>query len=91
MMNAVLYGRWSTLEQGTHGRSTLERQALNTRSFAEAKGWRIINQFHDAGKSAYTGENITKGKLGRFAKSVLRGEIDAAETVLVVEELEGSA
>lgn len=86
-MDAYLYARWSSLEQGVG--STLERQLANTAKFAKRQNWTIASTVKDAGKSAYTGANIgEKGNLGAFARKVMCGEIDARRSVLVVEELD---
>lgn len=85
-MQAILYGRWSTLEQSDG--STLNRQICNCTTFAEQKGWTITTIVVDEGRSAYTGDNIITGNLGKLARQILSGEIDGRETVLVVEELD---
>ncbi len=86
-MFAIAYARWSSMEQ-TKG-STLARQLAATSEHIAAMGWQTMREpLVDRGRSAYTGENIEKGQLGAFAKSILSGAIDASKTVLVVEELD---
>ncbi|WP_082836058.1 recombinase family protein [Croceicoccus bisphenolivorans] len=82
-----IYARWSTHEQATG--STLERQITNCVSYNERLG-RVISTkpIVDSGKSAYTGANIKSGNLAKFVAELRTGEIDPAETILTVEELD---
>lgn len=86
-MFAVSYARWSSMEQGAG--STLERQLQATGDHIAAMGWETLREpLIDRGKSAYTGDNIETGNLGKFAAKIISGELDASKIVLVVEELD---
>ncbi|MCJ1962183.1 recombinase family protein [Novosphingobium sp. 2637] len=69
--------------------STLARQLDATATHISEMGWEIYRPpLIDRGKSAYTGDNIETGQLGKFAKSIMTGTVDATSLVLVVEELD---
>jgi len=84
-MKAIIYARWSSLEQGKG--SSLKRQTDICRSFCVEQGWEIDLTLQDEGKSAYTGANISEGKLGELTKRVEQGLL-REPTVLVVEQLD---
>ena len=87
-MTVYAYARWSSLEQGKNGKSTLERQLENCLGYIERQGWTLTGEpIVDRGRSAYTGDNITTGELGKFAENVRNGTISSPVT-LVVEELD---
>lgn len=87
--NVIPYRRWSTLEQGNSDRSSDDRQIANTHAFCREMGWTITDRVAvDAGRSAFTGENLTKGYLGKLTTKLLTGAIDPTETIIVVEELD---
>src|ERR1044071_5740084 len=85
---AIQYLRWSTLEQGNSDRSSEDRQDANTRRIADDNNWLIAERHVDSGRSAFTGENLTKGKLGELTRRFLTGALDPSLHVLVVEELD---
>jgi DNA invertase Pin-like site-specific DNA recombinase len=86
--NVITYRRWSTLEQGNSDRSSDDRQIAVTERFCREQGWTITQSHVDAGRSAFTGENLTKGKLGTITTKLLTGALEPRETVIVVEELD---
>jgi DNA invertase Pin-like site-specific DNA recombinase len=87
-LKAIRYIRWSTLEQGNKDRSSEERQINALNHFIASKGWEFEGEpFIDSGRSAYTGENLTKGYLGAITKRILSHAVDPTKAVLVVEEL----
>jgi DNA invertase Pin-like site-specific DNA recombinase len=51
-------------------------------------GWPVVLQVADEGRSAYRGDNIHTGNLGKLTKRLLAGEIDPALTIIIVEELD---
>ena len=65
-LEAFLYARWSTHEQGKG--TTLERQRSATEAFARRQGWQIADAFHDEGISAWTGANLETGRLAKFVQ-----------------------
>lgn len=84
-MQTYIYARWSSLEQ-TAG-STLERQIANCTAYVDQRQLEVTETIVDAGRSAYTGSNITSGNLGTFAKRVVSGAVPRGSR-LVVEELD---
>lgn len=86
-MFAYVYARWSSQEQ-TKG-STLARQLSTCGEFVESKpDWTLAETITDKGTSAYTGDNIETGNLGKFRDRILNGTIDPTKAVLVCEELD---
>ncbi len=85
---AIAVLRWSTLEQGNSDRSSEVRQDANISRMCSLHAWPIVERHVDAGRSAFTGENLTKGKLGELTRRFLTGALDPAEHVVVVEELD---
>jgi DNA invertase Pin-like site-specific DNA recombinase len=82
-MKAYSYIRWSS-EKQTRGDS-LERQLRRTREICLYHGWELDESLRaDEGVSAYRGDNIEKGSLGRFIAGVDDGRI-RVPCVLVVE------
>lgn len=84
----ITYRRWSTLEQGNKDRSSDDRQIANTNAFLRELGWTFTETHVDAGRSAFTGANLTKGELGKLTTRLLTGALDPSETLIVVEELD---
>lgn len=84
-MNAVVYARWSSLEQSKG--STLERQMSLCANYCKEQKWTVIERLQDEGKSAYTGANLKTGELGKFTDRFMQGHY-APGTVLVVEQLD---
>lgn len=83
-MKAICYSRWSTLDQSCT--TSAPRQLEATEAFAARQGWEISERIADDGQSAWTGANITTGKLGAL---VGRLEPDHGHGhVLVVEKLD---
>lgn len=83
-MRAILYSRWSSLEQ--NGTTSAPRQAEATDAFARRQGWAVVERLSDEGQSAWTGANITTGQLGSL---ITRLEPDHGQgLVLVVERLD---
>lgn len=85
---AIAVLRWSTLEQGNNDRSSEVRQDANISRMAAQHAWPIVERHVDAGRSAFTGENLTKGKLGELTRRFHTGALDPASHVIIVEELD---
>ncbi len=85
---AIAVLRWSTLEQGNSDRSSEARQDANISRMCTFRAWPIVERHVDAGRSAFTGENLTKGKLGELTRRFLTGALDPNKHVVVVEELD---
>jgi len=84
-MDAIIYIRWSSLEQ-TKGDS-YARQINRCTKFCADKGYNVLETVVDEGRSAYTGENILTGNLGKLVERFERREVPEA-TLVVVEQLD---
>lgn len=85
MTNAYIYIRFSTPKQ-EHGDS-YERQMSDAQAYCERMGWNVVEVVSDLGRSAYKGDHLKGGSLGKFADRVYAGEIPAG-SILVVEQLD---
>ena len=85
MPNCIIYYRFST-EKQERGDS-IERQLSDCTQFAEAQGWTVIETIGDHGRSAYKGEQISKGNLGKLEQRIRAGEYPHG-TILLVERLD---
>ncbi|NQE64544.1 recombinase family protein [Caulobacter sp. RHG1] len=85
MPKAYLYARFSTPQQ-EHGAS-LERQRELCENMCTRHGWTVAEIVEDKGKSAWKGDHLRSGKLGKFAARVRNGEIEPG-SILVVEQLD---
>lgn len=84
-MQAVIYIRFSTPKQEKG--ASRDRQLELCQQFCEQRGWPVDEVIEDLGRSAWTGEHLSAGKLGNFAARVRDGSVGAG-TVLVVEKLD---
>ncbi len=84
-MDCIIYIRWSSTEQSRG--SSRERQLKDCRRFADEKGWNVVDTILDEGVSAFTGRNLTDGKLGKFVQDVEMGEYPRG-VVLLTERLD---
>lgn len=85
MPGAYIYIRYSTKNQ-ERGASR-DRQREDCAAFCAKNGWEILGVVEDLGRSAWRGDHLKAGNLGRFAERVRSGEIPP-QTVLVVEQLD---
>jgi DNA invertase Pin-like site-specific DNA recombinase len=84
-MRAYPYVRFSTPKQEKG--DSLRRQRDLIEGFCKANDWTIDTWVQDLGQSAWTGEHLKSGSLGRFAEDVRAGKIEMP-AVLVVEKLD---
>jgi DNA invertase Pin-like site-specific DNA recombinase len=84
-MDAVIYIRWSSAEQGKG--SSLERQREECRALAARKGWNVVAELVDDGVSAFKGRHAVVGELGRFVADVEAGAYPDG-VVLLTEKLD---
>lgn len=87
-MQVIRYIRWSSLEQGNADKSSEDRQRGATDAYAARMGWEISETLIDRGRSAFSGENLVKGELGKLTKRLDVGSLDPRETILLIEELD---
>jgi DNA invertase Pin-like site-specific DNA recombinase len=87
MPRAYSYIRMSSPEQARG--DSLRRQVERSEQFAAQHGLVLDKEFRlsDIGKSAYSGENLKTGALGRFLVAVRAGKIERG-SLLIVESLD---
>lgn len=84
-MQAIRYHRYSTKRQDKG--SSLERQNENTQALCDAKGWTIVETLEDKGQSAWKGDHLSVGNLGKLRKRIEAGLVPRG-TFIVVENLD---
>lgn len=84
-MNAIIYIRWSSLEQSKG--DSYNRQLSICNSFCASQGYNVIETVVDQGRSAYTGENIQTGNLGQLVERFRKREFPE-DTIVVVEQID---
>lgn len=84
-MKAYIYIRFSDPRQERG--SSRERQLQLCLAMCERRGWEVVQIIEDLGRSAWNGNHLKVGNLGKFADRVFAGDIPAG-SVLVVEELD---
>ena len=84
-MKAYSYIRMSS-ERQLHGDS-LRRQLEASKNYASTHGFELDTTYRDIGISAFTGDNLRRGALGRFIEAVHCGDIPKG-THLLVESLD---
>jgi DNA invertase Pin-like site-specific DNA recombinase len=84
-MDAVIYVRWSSAEQGKG--NSLERQLGDCRAHAARHGWNVVAELIDEGVSAFKGRHAAVGELGRFVADVEAG-VYPGGVVLLTEKLD---
>jgi DNA invertase Pin-like site-specific DNA recombinase len=82
MSQAIVYIRYSTKSQ-ERGDSK-RRQLEDCQAYCAAKGWPVVEVLEDLGKSAWRGDHLTNGQLGKFAARLEYPD----DCVLVVERLD---
>lgn len=86
-MQAIVYRRYSSDEQGDGSARTLEAQLERCEDFAKAEGWTISEILTDPGLSAFNRENLRpNADLGKFLTRLREGEF-ARGTVLIADNL----
>ena len=85
MTNAYCFHRYSTPAQDKG--TSFERQALATSARCNREGWTMMSPIEDRGRSAWKGDHLKSGNLGKWRKLVDLGEIEPG-SVLVVENLD---
>lgn len=85
MIKAYRYHRFSSAAQ--EAGTSLERQEAATSTLCEKNGWTITETLQDLGRSAWKGDHLRVGELGKFRDRVDAGEIERG-SVLVIENLD---
>jgi DNA invertase Pin-like site-specific DNA recombinase len=78
---AVSYVRWSTAVQSDG--DSHRRQSTLAEKYAEAHGLDLVDEFLDAGKSAFRGRNLSEGALGLFLQAIREGTFGPGDHLLV--------
>jgi DNA invertase Pin-like site-specific DNA recombinase len=84
-LQVFVYIRFSTPRQ--EGGDSRERQLLSTKQFCDSHLWTITELIEDLGRSAYKGDHLNGGNLGKFSDRVRAGEIPPG-SILVVEQID---
>jgi len=86
--NIITYVRWSSQEQ-TEGDSR-NRQIQAAKRWCEKEGYTLPDEniVIDEGVSAFRGDNITKGNLGKLWEALKSREIDPSNTILLTEDFD---
>lgn len=82
---AIIYARFSTPSQERG--DSLERQLRDCRDFCARHDLKVVAEVTDLGRSAYKGDHLSQGELGKLANRILAGEIERG-TVLVFEKMD---
>lgn len=82
---ARIYIRFSTPKQESG--SSEARQLENCRAMITRHGWNEVEIVADLGRSAWKGDHLSKGNLGKFADRVRAGLVER-NSILVVEDLD---
>jgi DNA invertase Pin-like site-specific DNA recombinase len=85
MTACYIYIRFSTPKQEEGSSET--RQLDACRALIERKGWTEIDVIPDLGRSAWKGNHLTKGNLGKFANRIFNHEIPRG-SIIVCENLD---
>ena len=85
MVSAFIYIRFSTPKQ--EAGSSKDRQIEDCRAYLDRQGWDEAEVIEDLGISAWKGNHLRTGNLGKFAQRVIDGEIPRG-SVLVVQNLD---
>jgi DNA invertase Pin-like site-specific DNA recombinase len=83
-VKAIGYVRWSTDDQSSG--NSLERQTANVAAYCERNGLELADTLVDDGFSAFKGEHLSKGKLGKFLTAADKGKHKGC--ALVIEALD---
>jgi len=82
-MEAIIYSRFSTIEQR---KGTSAERQQRARDYATAQGWAIVRDIIDQGFSAWSNKHRVAGQLGLLEAEILAGEHDGR--ILVIEHLD---
>jgi DNA invertase Pin-like site-specific DNA recombinase len=81
MQNAIIYIRFSTSAQ-ERGDSR-RRQLEDCQAYCAANGLEVSEIVEDLGRSAYKGDHLSKGNLGKLTERIMRNEIPAGTTIVI--------
>ena len=88
-MLGVSYSRWSS--PGQSAGTSLARQAADPEAYCRARGWRLWDDgagYRDAGVSAFAGDHLADGALGRFLADHRAGRFGGEPVALLLEDVD---
>lgn len=87
-MLAVAYSRWSSAGQTTG--TSLARQTADPEAYCRARGWRLWDGagYSDPGVSAFAGDHLADGALGRFLADHRAGTFGGEPVALLIEDVD---
>ncbi|MEG3164837.1 recombinase family protein [Sphingomonas sp. PB2P19] len=85
MTKCITYKRFSTKAQDKG--SSLDRQTQAIDTMVRDHKWEVIEEIEDLGSSAWRGDHLRSGNLGKFKDRVDAGEIEHG-TILVIENID---
>src|SRR5215467_8048793 len=74
------YVRWSSDQQESG--DTLHRQVDVITAYAAKEGWTLPDFIRDEGLSAWTGENVSRGNLGKLLKDAEAGKLPKGSIII---------
>jgi hypothetical protein len=85
----IPYSRVSSAEQASSGVG-LARQQASPRAYCETRGWTLWEgrAYSDAGVSAFGGQNLHHGALGRFLADLRTGCFGTGPVALLIEDID---
>lgn len=84
-MQAIRYHRYSSKRQDRG--SSIARQEERTADLCTRKGWQIVETIEDRGQSAWKGDHLSVGNLGKLRARIDAGLVEPG-TILVVENID---
>lgn len=85
MTDVYAYARFSTKQQDKG--SSLDRQFEVIDAYCARNGWQIVETLTDKGRSAWKGDHLRVGELGKFKDRIDQGDITPG-SILVIENLD---
>ena len=80
MNQAILYARFSTPSQEKG--DSLNRQITDCKAFCERHGLEVVDTVTDLGRSAYKGDHLSMGNLGKLTARIAAGEVPKGTTLV---------
>jgi len=78
---ALIYARFSTPTQEKG--DSLDRQLGDCRDFCKKHHLTVVDEIADMGRSAYKGDHLSIGNLGKLTQRIMSGEIERGTTIVV--------
>lgn len=87
-MLAIAYSRYSSA--GQVGGTSIQRQTANPEAYCKARGWRLWEgpAYSDPGVSAFAGDHLQAGDLGRFLADHRAGRFGGEPVALLLEDVD---